>query len=328
MGMLANRLRKNMRHLRKWARREDVSCFRVYDGDIPEHPVTVDWYEGRAVAWASLRRRDETPEAREAWVEAVRSELAEGLELAPEDLFLKDRRPGGQYRKEGERRVEFPVREGGLEFLVNLSDYHDTGLFLDHRVTRARVRERARGCRFLNLFCYTGSFTVHAAAGGAAETTSVDLSAPYLEWTARNLALNGLEGPAHRLVQADVMAWLPRAAEEGRRFDLVVCDPPTFSNSKRMRGTLDIGRDHPLLLRAVLRLLAPGGQLWFSTNDRGFELDREALGACRVEDITEETLPEDFAGRRPHRAFLLRAPEPGTAPTSGPGSEGPRRGPG
>ncbi len=303
MGMLANRLVKNLKHLRKWARREGISCYRVYDGDIPEHPVTVDWYEGRAVAWAALRRRDETPQSREAWLAEIRSELLEGLEVEPGDLFLKERRPGGQYRKEGEARVEVTVREATLDFLVNLSDYHDTGLFLDHRSTRAMVGSQARGRRFLNLFCYTGSFTVHAAAGGAVQSTSVDLSAPYLEWAWRNLRLNDLAGPPHELVQADVLTWLPQAAREGRRYDLVVCDPPTFSNSKRMQGALDISRDHPLLLRSALDLLTPGGQLYFSTNDRRFELDLDALKAWPSQEITPQTTPPDFAGRRPHRAW-------------------------
>ncbi len=306
MGMLANRLGKNLKHLRKWSRREGITCFRLYDGDIPEHPVTVDWYEGRAVAWAALRRRDETPEARDLWLAEIRHELQEGLELAPGHLFLKERRPGGQYRKEGEDRVEVTVHEAGLDFLVNLSDYHDTGLFLDHRCTRAMVGAQARGLRFLNLFCYTGSFTVYAAAGGAVQSTSVDLSGPYLEWAWRNLQMNGLAGPAHELVQADLMTWLPQAAREGRRYDLVVCDPPTFSNSKRMRGALDLGRDHPALLRAVVELLTPGGQLYFSTNDRRFEMDLEALGPLPCQEITSQTVPLDFSGRRPHRAWRLR----------------------
>lgn len=305
MGMLANRLAKNLRHLRKWARREGITCFRVYDGDIPEHPLTLDLYEGQAVAWAAMRRRDETPQDRQDWLARVRLEVLEGLGLQPGQLFLKERRPGGQYRKAGEERVEILVREGGLEFLVNLSDYHDTGLFLDHRQTRARVGALARGRRFLNLFCYTGSFTVHAGAGGALETTSVDLSAPYLEWTSRNLRLNGLTGPAHRLVQADILSWLPQAAREGPSYDLVVCDPPTFSNSKRMDQTLDLGRDHPLLLDRVLALLAPGGDVFFSTNDRRFEMRWSPPPAVRLQEITAETIPADFSGSRPHRCWHL-----------------------
>jgi 23S rRNA G2069 N7-methylase RlmK/C1962 C5-methylase RlmI len=305
MGMLANRLGKNLRHLRKWARREGITCFRVYDGDIPEHPLTVDLYEGNAVAWAAMRRRDETPQARQEWLAQVRLEMLEGLGLRPEQLFLKDRRPGGQYRKAAEERAEITVQEAGLEFLVNLSDYHDTGLFLDHRQTRALVGSLARGRRFLNLFCYTGSFTVHAGAGGALETTSVDLSAPYLDWTERNLRLNGLTGSAHRLVQADILSWLPRAAREGLCYDLVVCDPPTFSNSKRMDETLDLGRDHPLLLARVLDLLARGGELFFSTNHRRFELDWTPPRGVHLEEITDQTIPVDYSGHRPHRCWHL-----------------------
>ncbi|MGI5843605.1 MAG: class I SAM-dependent methyltransferase [Candidatus Xenobium sp.] len=305
MGMLANRLAKNFRHLRKWARREGVTCFRVYDRDIPEHPITVDLYEGNAVVWAALRRRDETPLARQEWLAQVRLEVQEGLGLQPDQLFLKDRRPGGQYRKAAEEKAEITVREGGLRFLVNLSDYHDTGLFLDHRQTRTLVGSLARGKRFLNLFCYTGSFTVHAGAGGALETTSVDLSAPYLDWTARNLRLNGLTGSAHRLVQADILAWLPQAAREGLSYDLVVCDPPTFSNSKRMDEVLDLGRDHPLLLTRALKLLARGGELFFSTNHRSFELDWTPPREVHLEEITDQTIPADYSGHRPHRCWHL-----------------------
>lgn len=307
MGMIANRLRKNLRHLRKWARREGIACYRVYDRDIPEHPVTVDWYDGRAVAWAALRTRDGTHADRQAWLAEVQAEVAEGLEIPPDLVFLKERRPGGQYRREGATRAEFVVPERDLRFLVNLSDYHDTGLFLDHRDTRALVRSEAAGRRFLNLFCYTGTFTAYAARGGAAATDSVDLSATYLDWTWRNLELNDLDGPRHTLLREDVLPWLPRAARQGRSYGLIVCDPPTFSNSKRMRGALDVQRDHPELIHGCLALLEPGGALYFSTNERGFELRLEGLPG--VEEITARTVPGDYAGHCPHRCWrIVRAP--------------------
>lgn len=303
MGMLADRLRKNLRHLRKWARRNGVTCFRAYDRDIPEHPVVVDLYEGPAVVWALMRTRDDTPEQREAWLREVETEVREGTGAV--EVFLKERRPGGQYRREGDRGVEKVVHEGGLRFLVNLSDYHDTGLFLDHRLTRAMVREQARGKRVLNLFCYTGSFTVYALDGGARETASVDLSNTWLDQAARNVELNGF--PPQEMVRADVLAWL---AEAPGRYDLVVCDPPTFSNSKRMQGAFDVGRQHPDLINGCLRLLEPGGTLYFSTNDRGFELRPEAIAPCRIEEISRQTIPEDYRDKRIHRCFRIQGTPP------------------
>ncbi|MHC5068621.1 MAG: class I SAM-dependent methyltransferase, partial [Planctomycetota bacterium] len=203
--MLANRLRKRFRHLRKWARRSEVSCFRLYDRDIPEFPLIVDWYDGAAVAWIHRRTRDDTDAAHHAFRQLCHDEIVSGLDLAPDAVFIKERgrqRGSEQYERLAERGNLHTVDEHGLRFEVNLSDYLDTGLFLDHRPTRALVRNRAHGRHVLNLFAYTGSFTVHAAAGGAATTTTVDLSATYQAWTARNLTLNNLAGDrsAHRLI--------------------------------------------------------------------------------------------------------------------------------
>lgn len=290
MGMLANRLRKSFKHLQKWARREEITCFRVYDRDIPEEPVTVDWYEGRALVQCAQKRTED----REAWLAEVEAEVREGLE--PEQLYLKDRRPGGQYQAEGFRSHEFPVHEGGLKFLVNLTDYHDTGLFLDHRQTRARVRQRAAGKRVLNLFCYTGSFSVYAAAGGARETVSVDLSATYLEWAERNFRLNDLSLESNRLERADILAWLDGAHG---LFDLIVCDPPTFSNSKKMSEHFDVNVHHPRLIQDCLDRLTPDGELFFSTNSQNFKLLFEA------EELTERSVPPDFRNRRQHRLWRV-----------------------
>ena len=194
------------------------------------------------------------------------------------------------------------VDEAGLKFYVNLSDYLDTGLFLDHRQTRQMVAKAAAGRRMLNLFAYTGSFSVHAAAAGA-QTTTVDLSRTYTEWANANLGLNGLS-EGQRIIQGDVREWLAEAMEQGWRYDVIVCDPPTFSNSKRMEGTFDVIRDHAALLDALRQITAPGGEIWFSTNARRFKLDYEAPGV-RIEELTGKTVPPDFASKRPHRCWRL-----------------------
>jgi 23S rRNA G2069 N7-methylase RlmK/C1962 C5-methylase RlmI len=294
--MFGNRLKKRARHLAKWARRSGVSCYRLYDCDIPEVPLVVDWYEGRL--HVSAFARDNDPVRDDAWLEALAVAAGEALGVARADVFAKRRggQPGAtQYERVDAARATFTVHEGGLAFEVNLSDYVDTGLFLDHRETRARVRAEASGKRFLNLFCYTGAFTVHAAAGGASASTSVDLSKTYLEWAGRNLALNRLASERHELVRADALEFLRRPGEP---YDLAVLDPPTSSNSKKMRAELDVQRDHVALVNATLAKLRPGGVLWFSTNFRRFKLDAEALEASALEDLSRATLPEDFRDLR------------------------------
>lgn len=289
--MLANRLRKRARHLARWARRTGVSCYRLYDCDIPEVPLVVDWYEGRLHISAYAREGDPTRD--DAWLDTLAGAAGEALGVARADVFAKRRggQPGAtQYARLEAARALFTVHEAGLAFEVNLSDYVDTGLFLDHRETRARVRAEAEGKRFLNLFCYTGAFTVYAAAGGAVASTSVDLSKTYLEWAGRNLAQNGFAGPEHELVRADALEFLTRRLEP---YDLAVLDPPTFSNSKKMKSELDTQRDHAALVNATLAALRPGGVLWFSTNYRRFKLDAAALRAAQIEDLSRATLPAD-----------------------------------
>ncbi|MBQ7501457.1 class I SAM-dependent methyltransferase [bacterium] len=306
MGFLANRLKKRLKHIGKWARRNGITCFRVYHRDIPEYPLTVDLYEGRAVVWLSERTRDESVQQKEAYRQEAIAEIKEGLNLSGEgDLYLKERRPGGQYRRSGKSEAELVVSENGLKFLVNLSDYHDTGLFLDHRQTRALVAEEVRGKSFLNLFAYTGSFTVYAAAHGARHTTSVDLSSRYLDWAERNLALNGLDNDNQTLIEDDVLEWLKDTVHGRERFDVIVCDPPTFSNSKMTSSVLDIKRDHPGLIKACLRLLNPGGILYFSTNKRGFSLQLEEMPQIEIKEITAQTVPLDFENAAPHRCWRL-----------------------
>jgi 23S rRNA (cytosine1962-C5)-methyltransferase len=306
---LANRLRRVYKHRRKWAKRSGVTCFRIYDRDIADQPLVVDWYDGEAVVWAFDRTRNETPAQEDAWLAAVVAAVRGGLDLPDERVWLKrrrrqrDRQEGGQYERLEQRGAIRQVAEHGLRFEVNLSDYLDTGLFLDHRPLRRRVGAEAAGKRVLNLFAYTGAFTVHAAAGGAASTLTVDLSNTYLEWAGRNLALNNLAGPQHRMERADCLRWLEGGHEGG--FDLIVCDPPTFSNSTAMARSWAIDRDHPWLLERLWRLLAPGGTAYFSTNQRGFRLTDQPPPFATVEDITSATLDEDFADRTPHRAWRL-----------------------
>lgn len=306
-----NRVRKNARHLRKWARREAVTCYRVYDRDIPEFAYALDVYGERAHLQIYDRSGMAADDDRD---EAVRVAAAQALDLAAADVVLKlrGRRHGmEQHEKTGMRGRDFVVEEGGRRFLVNLEAYLDTGLFLDHRVTRGLVAAEAAGRRFLNLFCYTGSFTVYAATGGAAESVSVDLSNTYLDWARRNFALNRLDPARHRLVRADALRWLPDARSQRQRFDLIVLDPPSFSTSKAMTGVLDVQRDHAVLLSACAGLLAPGGVLYFSTNLRTFKPDPQALTALGAEEISARTVPEDFRNRRIHRCWRMRPAETG-----------------
>jgi 23S rRNA G2069 N7-methylase RlmK/C1962 C5-methylase RlmI len=299
--MLANRVRKNARHLRKWARRQGVTCYRVYDRDIPEVPLAIDIYDGR-LHIAEYRRGDERDQS---WLDQMASEVAAVLEVDAAAVYLKRRerqRGTSQYERQGDAGARFTVEEGGHRFWVNLSDYLDTGLFLDHRITRGRVAAEAAGKRFLNLFCYTASFSVYAAAAGAAETVSVDMSNTYLDWAADNFELNQLSLERNRLIHADVMAAL---SESKGGYELAVVDPPTFSNSKRMERTFDVNRDHVELLRGVARLMVPGGVVYFSTNSRKFRLDSEALPDMDIDDISAATIPEDFRDSKIHRCYRI-----------------------
>jgi 23S rRNA G2069 N7-methylase RlmK/C1962 C5-methylase RlmI len=305
--MLAGRLRKSARHLAKWARREGVSCYRLYDRDIPEVPLVIDRYEDDLVVAVRAGHEDEEDPT---WVDAMLGAAGEALAVPAERIHARLRlrqRGTAQYERRGDAGARRTVREGGLAFHVNLDDYLDTGLFLDHRWARARVRAEAAGKRVLNLFCYTGAFTVYAAAGGAVQTVSVDLSATYLAWAEDNLRLNGLHGPAHAFVRADVRAWLDAPAEVGP-FDLIVLDPPSFSNSKKMHGVLDLERDHASLIRGAMRRLATGGALYFSTNHRSLRLATGELGEVAIEDLTAPSIPPDFRDAKIHRLWRITRP--------------------
>lgn len=296
------------RHYGKWARRSGIYCYRIYDGDLAEFPFAIDRYEDHICIAEYSRNRQLDEQAYQQWRSHCRQIVSETLVLPPHHIHYKERSPqkgNTQYEKQGNSGCEFPVREGGLQFLVNLDDYLDTGLFIDHRITRDLVRQDAVGKRVLNLFSYTGSFTVYAAAGGAAATLSIDLSTTYLDWARRNMDLNGFSGEHHQYERTDILQWLrqkPRGA-----FDLIVLDPPTFSNSKMMRDILDVQRDHAWLIERCLLRLAPGGVIYFSTNNRRFRMDQAAIPAwASVKDITGRTTPPDFKGQTPHHCFLIR----------------------
>jgi 23S rRNA (guanine2445-N2)-methyltransferase / 23S rRNA (guanine2069-N7)-methyltransferase len=320
--MLANRLRKNVKTLGAWARRAEVACYRVYDADMPEYSFSIDLYQTRvapdpadAQRWVYLQEYAPPATVDVAKARARREEaysvIPEVLGVPRERVHLRVRRKqkaGSQYEKLAERGEFHAVGEGGLQLLVNFTDYLDTGLFLDHRPIRARIRELAEGKRFLNLFAYTCTATVSAVAGGAVATTSVDLSRTYLDWARRNLELNGFrDSSRHRLLQEDVVDWLAQPARE--RYDLIFLDPPTLSRSKRMTGGLDVQRDHVHLIHGSLARLAPGGLLIFSTNFRKFRLDAAALSSFDVRDISAATIPKDFArDAKIHHCYELRLP--------------------
>jgi len=327
--MFANRLAKNLKKQQAWAERSGVSCYRLYDADMPEYAFAIDIYrtiaESSSPAPAAASGADfltwlyvqEYAAPAEIELEAVRKRRGEALStlsdvtgVAAERVRVRTRRKtkrGEQYDKLQDRANYHVVLEDGLKFLVNFDDYLDTGLFLDHRLTRARLRAAAAGKRFLNLFAYTCTATVYAAAGGAASTTSVDMSNTYLNWAQRNFELNGLTPDRNGLVQADCLVWLQEASRGRERYDLIFIDPPTFSNSKRMEGVLDVERDHPALLDGCARLLAPGGLIVFSTNSQRFRLDESLSQRYDIRDISAKTLPRDFERNpRIHRCFEVR----------------------
>lgn len=311
--MVANRLRKNLRKLKSWREREGITCFRAYDADLPEYSAAIDVYasdEAEPRTYLHIQEYAAPADIPEADQRRRRNELfaaaREVFAVPRERVALKTRsrgKGGSKYGQLDQRGEVLVVREGAARLRVNPFDYLDTGLFLDHRPMRLRIAAEARGRRFLNLFGYTGAATVQAAVGGASETTTVDLSATYLQWCADNLRENGMGGAQHRLVQADALAWLEA---DRSRFDLIFCDPPTFSNSARA-DDFDIQREHVRLLRAAVARLADNGVLYFSNNFRRFRLDTEAVAQfAQCEEISAETIPVDFArDARIHRCWRV-----------------------
>ena len=324
----AARLRKVFKERRKWAAKEGVSCYRIYDADLPDYAVAIDLYqctgsladpfrnfaeEGESflyiAEYKAPKNIDENKASRRfADVCAIAPAVCGVL---PEDVFAKVRQQakGGSQYAENDESFTFASSEYGLSFEIDLGAYLDTGLILDHRMTRRMVGQLCKGKTFLNLFAYTGSCSVYAAAGGAFTTTTVDLSQTYLDWAQRNMQLNGFEGGNHSFERGDTMAWLREASKKGRKFDVVFVDPPTFSNSKAMRGTWDVQRDHVGLLRLVNGVLAEDGVVVFSCNLRSFKIDAEALESLGlvVEDISAKTIPADFQRNgKIHQCFWLK----------------------
>jgi 23S rRNA G2069 N7-methylase RlmK/C1962 C5-methylase RlmI len=318
--MFGNRLAKNSKHLRKWAKRELVNCYRVYDQDIPEVPIVVDVYDG-AFVLGDYRMHDLEGHRRggDEWLDAMAAAIANVMKVDPTLVHVKGRQrfahrgEGQQYDRQSSEGSHRIVHEGDLKFIVNLTDYLDTGLFLDHRLTRRRVAAETfavRTPKMLNLFCYTGAFSVHAAAAGML-TTSVDMSRTYVDWAAANLHENQFDLAQHTLVQSDVRQFLDGAITEGEQYQVIVVDPPTFSNSKRMDYTWDVQRDHPMLLADVARITAPGGVIWFSTNRRKFNLDVaqvDELDGAVISNETAATMPQDFRNRKVHHAYRIVMP--------------------
>jgi len=341
--MFANRLKKNLKKLSKWAKQNHITCYRVYDADLPEYAVAVDIYQGEAYR-SQLTPLAHIPVGEQTWVNVqeyeppksidqhkadqrlagLLAEIPRVLGISSDQVFLKIRRKQkstDQYEKHGDQGHFHIIEEGDCKLLVNFEDYLDTGLFLDHRPIRMLIQQQAKGKSFLNLFAYTGSATVHAAMGGAKSTTTVDMSNTYINWAKKNMALNINQGEAcrsqltplsvdeHEFIQADCLEWLENEAKQpSKHYDLIFLDPPTFSNSKRMDDVFDIQNDHVQLINNAISLLSPGGILYFSTNFRRFKLDKQALSEFIVEDISAATIPEDFA-RNPKIHYCWRIQE-------------------
>jgi 23S rRNA (guanine2445-N2)-methyltransferase / 23S rRNA (guanine2069-N7)-methyltransferase len=307
--MFENRLKKNLKHLAKWARKNDISCYRVYDADLPDYALAIDIYDDQVhVQEYAPPRQIDAEKAVERLKEAMQI-IPDVLEVPAASVALKVRqkqRGLNQYEAQAAQNQRFQVRENGLKFWVNLKDYLDTGLFLDHRDTRHMLMAQAAGKDFLNLFSYTSSASVYAAAGNAKSTTSVDMSNTYLNWSRDNMQLNGFEGEQHQFIRANCLEWLQAAQQESQRYDLIFLDPPTFSNSSRMEGVFDIQRDHPSLIRMAGQLLNSNGQLVFSTNRRDFKMVAEELDGLRLTDISQQTIPRDFErNRKIHYCWLI-----------------------
>jgi 23S rRNA (cytosine1962-C5)-methyltransferase len=306
MEAFQNRILKMYKHYAKWARKQGITCYRIYDDDVPEFPFSIDVYDKYLYICEYHRQHSMSEEMHEEWLRDCILLISGILEFPRTFIFMKERKQQSgaqQYEKTAEEKKFINIQEDGLTFKVNLKDYLDTGLFLDHRTTRSIIRAEAKDKRFLNLFAYTGSFTVYAAAGGASSSTTVDLSNTYLKWAEKNLIANELWSGKHEHIQADVKQWLPEQAPS--QYDLAVLDPPTFSNSKRMKDVLDTQRDHVQLINDTLRLMVDGGVLYFSTNFRKFKLDEANLKASSIKNISGQTVPNDFRDKKIHQCWRM-----------------------
>ncbi len=305
--MLANRALKQWKKLQPKFEKQNIGVFRIYDRDIPEVRAVVDWYEGHIVLGEYVREQTEGL----PYLETLGEALRQSFNLPPENLHLRKRstRPqdGVRYQRLDKKGERVEVREGDLKFLVNLDDYLDTGLFADHRLTRQWVRDASQGKRVLNLYAYTGAFSVYAAQGGAASTTTVDLSERYLDWALDNMKLNNLADlEKHVAIAEESRFFLRSSAREGRRWDLIILDPPSFSTNRAGQELLEIQRDHPELINEALAVLNKGGKLYFSTNHQRFKPDFTRVKTNSVEELTGRSIPLDYTGRTPHRLFLFQ----------------------
>lgn len=302
----ANRLKKMDRHRRRWPTKRGITCYRVYNRDIPEIPLMVDRYEDHLYLSEYYRPHDRSPSEQADWLDLMVKTAGKTLDVPPHKTFLKARRRqrgSTQYEKVGDKSYTIEAQEGGLRFEVNLSDYLDTGLFLDHRLTRSMVREEAGGKDVLNLFAYTGSFSVYAAAGGAKHVTTVDLSNTYLKWALRNFQLNDLAIEPHDFIRSDTGDFLSQMPT--RKYDLAVVDPPTFSNSKSTDMDWDVQNLHAEMLNTLTNHMKPDGVIYFSTNYHRFKLDEAALKDLEIKEITKQTVPEDFANKKTHYCWKM-----------------------
>lgn len=308
---LANRLHKQFRLLKKWADASDITCFRVYEKDIPEYPLIIDWYDQNLIVWFYSRKIDDTEESARKFRYHCIQEILAGLPVDAENVYFKNRerqKGNTQYTRLDHANTTQLVREQGIIFEVNLSDFLDTGLFLDHRNTRALVRSLAKDKRVLNLFAYTGSFSCYAIAGQAAKTATVDISKTYCDWIGRNFKHNQFSHlDNHLIIQEDCIQFLEAAIRAKAEYDLIICDPPTFSNSKAMKeASFAVDRDYPRLIQMCLQLLTPTGDLIFSTNAKGFQLDTDLFPTAQIMALTPKTIPRDFRNQKIHQCWRFR----------------------
>ncbi|TXH20595.1 MAG: methyltransferase domain-containing protein [Chitinophagaceae bacterium] len=306
--MFENRLQKVYKHLSKSAKNQNITCYRIYDHDLPEFPLCIEKYEDYVYVAEYRRNHTLTDELYEAWHEESKKVISKILNTPIEKIYTKLRKRKtdklDQYQKTNFLKEEFVVKENGHSFYVNLSDYLDTGLFLDHRTTRKMVQEKSMDKRVLNLFSYTGSFSVYAANGGASKVTTVDLSNTYINWAKRNFELNQLKDETkYEFIVADVLQYLFKI--DSHTYDIIVMDPPTFSNSKKMNAILDIQRDHISLINQCLKILKPGGSLYFSTNFTKFKIEVNKINSTQIKDITKATTPFDFTNKLKRWCYLI-----------------------
>lgn len=300
---IQNRIEKNYKHRAKWARKEGIECFRIYEKDIPEFPFIVDVYKDHAVIFE--KRDSEIDAEKFDHFNYIISAVKNVMHLPEEKIVIKSRmkqKGTTQYERLEERNEFFPVKEYQAQFLVNLHDYLDTGLFLDHRPMRQVIFKEAKGKKFLNLFSYTGAVSVMAALGGATHVTSVDLSSTYQEWARKNFEHNKISLKEHNFIVQSALDYLEKAVS---KFDLIFLDPPTFSNSKKMEEDFEVEKDQEFLIKHCLRLLTPGGTLYFSNNKRKFKLDPKILELAQVEDISEKSIPLDYRDRKIHHCYKI-----------------------